>query len=85
MRQKQVQGFRMGDMVRAEVPDGRKAGIHVGRVAVRESGYFNVETSTGVQGIARHCRLIQRGDGHGYQERRFLPHLKMRVSAPGVL
>ncbi|BDC39291.1 hypothetical protein PTKU15_25880 [Paraburkholderia terrae] len=54
--------------MRADVPTGKKAGIHVGRVAVRATGSFNIKTaSTVVQGINhRHCRLVQRGDGYAY-------------------
>lgn len=68
MRQKQIQGFQTGDMVKACVPAGKKAGVHVGRVAVRASGSFNIQTSQGVvQGIAhRHCKITQRNDGYGY-------------------
>ena len=68
MRQKQVHGFQTGDMVKAIVPSGKKAGTHTGRVAVRASGSFNIQTPNGVvQGIGhRHCRLIQRNDGYGY-------------------
>jgi len=68
MRQKQVRGFQTGDMVRARVPTGLKAGIWVGRVAVRKTGSFNVQTLTGaIQGIShKHCTLIQRSDGYGY-------------------
>jgi hypothetical protein len=68
MRQKQVHGFQTGDRVRAEVPSGNKAGIHIGRVAVRASGSFNIQTgNTVVQGIGhRYCRLVQRNDGYGY-------------------
>jgi RRXRR protein/HNH endonuclease len=64
-------GFRTGDLVRATVPSGRHAGIHTGRLAVRASGYCNVQTATGtVQGIAaRWCRLLQRADGYGYAVR----------------
>jgi hypothetical protein len=67
-RTRRVQGFQTGDLVRADAPSGRKAGIHVGRVAVRASGRFNIQGDGGVvQGIAhRHCRLIQRSDGYGY-------------------
>lgn len=67
-RQKRIQGFATGDLVRAEVPTGKKAGIHIGRVAVRASGSFNIQTGSAVvQGISyKHCRLIQRGDGYGY-------------------
>ena len=70
MRQKQVQGFRTGDLVRAAVSTGKKTGIHLGRVAVRASGSFNIQTAAGVvQGIHhRHCRRLQRGDGYGYHQ-----------------
>ncbi|MTW21696.1 RNA-guided endonuclease IscB [Allochromatium palmeri] len=66
--QKRVQGFQTGDWVRAEVPKGKKAGVHVGRVAVRQTGSFNIQAQAGtVQGISyRHCRLLQRADGYGY-------------------
>lgn len=68
MRQKQVHGFQTGDRVKAIVASGKKAGIHTGRVAVRKTGSFNIQTSEGViQGIShRHCTLIQRNDGFGY-------------------
>ncbi|MFO7859250.1 MAG: HNH endonuclease, partial [Ectothiorhodospiraceae bacterium] len=68
MRAKQVRGFQTGAHVRAVVPNGRKAGVHVGRVAVRASGCFNIQTPGGVvQGIShRHCTLTQRADGYGY-------------------
>ena len=68
MRQKQVHGFQTGDHVRAEVPGGKKAGIHTGRVAVRATGSFNIQTALAVvQGIShRYCTLIQRGDGYSY-------------------
>ena len=67
-QQSRVQGFRTGDMVRAVVPVGTKAGTHVGRVAVRSTGQFNVTTSTGtLQGIAaRYCRTLQQQDGYSY-------------------
>jgi len=68
IRHKRVQGFQTGDWVRAEVPKGKKAGVHVGRVAVRQTGSFNIQAQGGtVQGISyRHCRLLQRADGYGY-------------------
>ena len=68
MRQKKVQGFQTGDMVRALVPTGMKAGTWLGRVAVRKTGSFNIQTPGGaIQGISyRHCTLTQRADGYGY-------------------
>ena len=63
-----VKGFKTGDLVRAVVPHGTKAGSHVGRVAVRASGSFNITTSTAtIQGISyRYCRLLHQSDGFTY-------------------
>ena len=67
-RLKRIHGFQTGDHVIAVVPSGKKAGVHVGRVAVRTTGSFNIQTPAGtVQGVHhRHCRLLQRADGYGY-------------------
>lgn len=70
LRQKQVNGFQTGDMVRATVPESsKKAGCYTGRVAVRASGSFNIQTGDSViQGIShKYCQLLQRADGFGYQ------------------
>ncbi|MDD4934002.1 MAG: hypothetical protein PHO89_11145, partial [Methylacidiphilaceae bacterium] len=68
MRSKSAFGFQTGDMVKAVVATGKKAGAYVGRVAIRASGSFNIKTGNGlVQGISyRFCTLIQRADGYGY-------------------
>lgn len=68
MQKKRVHGFQTGDHVKAVVPTGKKAGVHVGRVAVRATGSFNIQTSEGVvQGVSyRYCRLLQRADGYAY-------------------
>jgi 5-methylcytosine-specific restriction endonuclease McrA len=68
MRTKRVKGFGTGDMVRAALPRGLKAGVHRGRVAVRASGSFNIQAGSAVvQGIShRHCTLAQRADGYAY-------------------
>jgi 5-methylcytosine-specific restriction endonuclease McrA len=70
MRKKSVHGFATGDWVKAHVPKGKKQGYYRGRVAIRASGSFNIQTADGVvQGIShRHCILLQRGDGYGYQQ-----------------
>ena len=67
-RQKRIKGFQTGDMVCAEVTTGKKIGNYTGRVAVRASGSFNIQTAEGVvQGIGyRNCKVIQRADGYGY-------------------
>ncbi len=61
-------GFRTGDIVTADVPTGKRKGHHFGRVAVRASGSFNIQTARGtVHGIAhRFCAIIQRADGYAY-------------------
>ena len=66
---KRVKGFQTGDLVRARVPAGKYAGIHVGRVLVRATGSFDIGTAHGrVQGIShRHCQPIHRNDGYSYQ------------------
>ncbi len=63
-----VKGFRTGDIVCAEVPFGKKVGTHVGKVAVRSSGSFNVSTQAGViQGISHmYCSVLHRADGYSY-------------------
>ncbi len=68
MRQKRIRGFQTGDMVRATVQGGKKAGTHTGRVAVRASGSFNIQTPAGaVQGInAIYCILLSRADGYSF-------------------
>ncbi|WP_231551130.1 RNA-guided endonuclease IscB, partial [Acidithiobacillus ferrivorans] len=67
-RSKSAFGFQTGDMVKAVVTRGKKAGAWLGRVAIRVSGSFNIQTATGlVQGIHhRFCTLIQRADGYSY-------------------
>jgi 5-methylcytosine-specific restriction endonuclease McrA len=72
-RSKSAFGFHTGDMVKAVVTKGKKSGTWLGRVAIRASGSFNIQTAvckTGnglVQGIHhRFCTLIQRADGYGY-------------------
>jgi hypothetical protein len=68
MRTKSVHGFATGGMVRALVPSGKKQGDYVARVAVRASGYFNLQLATNVvPGVShKYCRLLQRGNGYGY-------------------
>ena len=63
-----VRGFQTGDIVKAEVPTGKKAGQHTGRVAVRSTGSFNIRAAAGlVQGInAKYCQITHKKDGYGY-------------------
>lgn len=70
MRSNSVHGFATGDMVQASVPKGKKQGNYIGRVAVRASGSFNIQSKDGlVQGIShKHCTLIERGAGYGFKQ-----------------
>jgi hypothetical protein len=63
-------GYQTGDLVRAVVPKGKRAGTHVGRVLVRASGSFDISTKGGRQaGISyRYCRPIHRNDGYSYAQ-----------------
>jgi hypothetical protein len=66
-----VAGMRTGDLVRAVAPaPSSKAGIYVGRLAVRATGSCNIMTSGGtVQGIPiRYCQPLHRADGYIYEK-----------------
>lgn len=69
-RHKRHFGFATGEMVRAVVPSGKKAGTHLGRVLVRATGYFDISSTGGrITGIsARYCHLLHRNDGYSYEK-----------------
>ena len=87
MREKSVHGFQTGDMVRAVVPTGKKKGTHVGRVAIRARGSFNIQTSHGVVTDIhhRHCRVIQRSDGYNYSINSKAARIPPGPEGPGSL
>ena len=66
--QRVVHGFQTGDIVKASVTKGRKSGQYLGRVAVRASGSFNIQTRKQcVQGIPyRYCTSVHNNDGYSY-------------------
>jgi len=63
-------GFQTGDIVKAVVTKGKKIGVHVGRVACRATGRFNISTPAGlVQGLSHSvCSLIHQKDGYAYTQ-----------------
>ncbi len=67
-RQKFYFGFQTGDLVRAIVTRGKKAGNHFGRVLCRASGSFDIQTKQGrVVGIShKYCQSVHRQDGYRY-------------------
>ena len=81
---KSVKGFQTGDIVKAVVPFGSKQGEYLGKVAVRSSGSFDIQTKTQViQGVGyKYCHIVQRSDGYSYyyKERDFLSAINNRVS-----
>jgi len=88
-RQKQFFGFQTGDIVKAVVPKGKKAGTYVGRLLVRTTGSFDIRKqkalpickSGRVQGINhKYCRTIYRSDGYNYQKGATIPpHASRKV------
>jgi len=61
---KRVHGFQTGDIVKAIVPSGKKAGTHLGRVAIRIKGSFRVGKVDGISW--KYCQLLQQTDGYEY-------------------
>jgi len=87
-RSKRIKNFQTGDIVQAVLTAGVHAGTWIGRVAVRATGKFNIQTDSGIrQGIGwKFCRVIQRADGYAYTSNKKAsassPFLKAGVSAP---
>ena len=67
-----VLGFRTGDIARAVVTSGVKEGVYVGRVAIRATKRFNIQTRAGtIQGLPAHTfTVLHRSDGYSYQKGR---------------
>jgi hypothetical protein len=65
-------GFQTGDLIKANVPKGKYQGVHVGRVAVRKTGYFDIVTSKRKVTVSHeHGKCLQRCDGYEYSIRPF--------------
>jgi hypothetical protein len=79
-RTKVVYGFKIGDGVWAVVLQGKNAGLHVGRVAVRATGSFNVGKADGINAS---CKLLHCADGYAWRPRAFSPCLTAGASTRG--
>ena len=81
-KQRNVQGFKTGDLVKAVVMQGKKKGTYSGRVAVRSTGNFCIDTSKGkVDGIShRYCKNKQLADGYIYLSKKL--NTRSSVSSP---
>ncbi|MFD0359279.1 RNA-guided endonuclease IscB [Streptomyces sp. NPDC127110] len=74
-RSKTHHGYATGDLVRAVVPQGKRAGTWVGRIAVRTSGQHRITTLTSRFDVShRYLRLLQRADGYTYG---FAPEIRL--------
>jgi len=63
-RQIKFFGFRTGDIVRANISNGKYAGRHVGRIAVRSRPSFRLGQ---VDVHPKHLVVLQRADGYSYK------------------
>jgi 5-methylcytosine-specific restriction endonuclease McrA len=61
---KRVKGFQTGDIVKAVVTKGNKAGTYVGRVAIRSRGTFKIGLIDGINW--KYCKLLHRTEGYDY-------------------
>jgi len=66
-RQKRYVGFQTGDLVRAIIPRGKFAGVHVGRVSIRHRPSFRLN---GFDVHPKYLVLLQQADGYEYGESR---------------
>ncbi|MDA8344880.1 MAG: hypothetical protein M0Z66_05280 [Thermaerobacter sp.] len=66
-RQRRFFGFQTGDLVRAVVPYGKHAVVHVGRVEIRFRPQFVLK---GFDVHPKHLSLLQRADGYEYAIRK---------------
>jgi 5-methylcytosine-specific restriction endonuclease McrA len=71
LRQKRHFGFQTGDMVKAIVSKGKYTGVHVGRVACRATGRFDITTKTGKVTVNhKNCSILHHADGYSYTYQR---------------
>jgi hypothetical protein len=84
MRTKIVFVFQTGDLLKADVADGKFQGKHKGRVAIRKSGSFDITASVGKVTVShKNCHLVQKGDGYEYSIRPFSVQEKNAIAPLG--
>ena len=62
-RAKSFRGFRTGDLVRADIPNGKHRGTHVGRIAIRHRPSFRLGT---IDVHPDRLQAFHRADGYNY-------------------
>lgn len=63
-RNKTYMGFATGDIVKVVVPRGKYAGVHIGRIAIRQRPSFKLN---GFDVHPKYLTILQRGDGYEYE------------------
>lgn len=63
-RNKLFLGFRTGDMVKADIPSGKYAGVHIGKITIRQRPSFKLN-GFGVH--PKYLKIIHRQDGYAYE------------------
>ena len=71
-RSKTHKGFMSGDLVCADVPKGKHAGRHTGRIAIRHRDSFILTGQDGVRHEinCKYMTITQRSDGYAYKYER---------------
>jgi hypothetical protein len=87
MRRKSVKDFQTGDFVKATIPRGKFKDAYQGRLAVRASGSFVIQSSRGnVETNWKHCKRLMRNDGYTYEIKSpTIPPLHPRKRVPRVI
>jgi 5-methylcytosine-specific restriction endonuclease McrA len=68
-RVKRIHGFQTGDLARLRQPQGKHAGVHVGTIAVRTRGDFDLKTAhTVITSAAKNFTLLQRTNGYSFAD-----------------
>lgn len=60
-----VKGFKTGDIAKVSIPKGKHAGTHVGRVAVRKTGHFNLKKNIDIN--FKYFTKIHAKDGYEFR------------------
>ena len=71
-RAKTHKGFMSGDIVRADVPNGKHKGKYVGRITIRHSDTFGLIDTNGKRHDVncKYMSVIQKADGYNYHYER---------------
>ena len=66
-RNKKVNGFKTGDIVKAKIVQGKSKGTYIGRAVVFENGQVRVGGI--INANWKNCKIIQLGNGYSYKNK----------------